>query len=93
MFFKVLVMKELTLGSKILGFSMEFNDLLGASLDLATLSLSFFAISMLLYGKSVKLAGLSHFWADFWPIEKLLFAIKIEPLDQIVWNFGFNLVK
>ncbi len=26
-------------------------------------------------------------------IEKLLFAVKIEPLDQIVWNFGFNLVK
>ncbi len=47
MFLKVLVMKELTLGSRILGFSMEFNDLLGASLDLATLSLSYFDISML----------------------------------------------
>ena len=54
-------MKELALGSKILGFSMEFNDLLGASLDFATLSLTFFDISMLLYGRDVKLAGLSHF--------------------------------
>ncbi len=33
MFFKVLVMKELTLRSKILGFSMEFKDLLGSNLD------------------------------------------------------------
>ncbi len=65
MFLKVLVMKELALGSKILGFSMKFNDLLGASLDLATLSLSFFDISMLLYGKDVKLAGLSHFLDRF----------------------------
>ncbi len=65
MFLKVLVMKELTLGSRILGFSMEFNDLLGASLNLATLSISFFDISMLLYGRDAKLAGLSHFWTDF----------------------------
>ncbi len=42
---------ELTTMSKILGFSMEFKDLLGTNLDQATLSLSFFAISMLLYGK------------------------------------------
>ena len=75
-------MEELTLESKILGFSM--NDLLCANLVLASPSLSFFDISMLLYGKDVKLAGLSHFWQDFWPIEKLLFAVKIEPLDQII---------
>ena len=61
MFFKVLVMKELTLRSKILGFSMEFKDLLGSNLDKAVLSLSFFAKSMLLYGKQVKLVGFSHF--------------------------------
>ena len=65
---------------------MEFKDLLGINLDLAILSLSFFAISMLLYGKSVKLAGLSHFSANFWPIEKLRFAIDIELLDQIKSN-------
>ena len=65
MFLKVLVMKELIHKSKILGFSMEFNDLLCANLDLATLSLSFFDISMLLYGKDAKLAGLSQFWLDF----------------------------
>ncbi len=43
MLFKVLIMKELNLRSKILSFCMEFN------LDLVTLSLSFFDISMLLY--------------------------------------------
>ena len=51
MFFKVLVIKELNLRSIILGFLMEFTDLLGSNLDLATISLSFFDISMLLYGK------------------------------------------
>ena len=84
MFLKVLVMKELTLEFIILGFSMEFNGLLGASLDLATLPFSFCVIFMLLYGKDAKLAGLSHLWPDFWPIEILLFAVKIEPLDQII---------
>ncbi len=70
MFLKVLVIKELTLESKILVFSMEFNDLLCGNLGLPTLSLSFFDISMLLYGKDAKLAGLSHFGPDFWSIEK-----------------------
>ncbi len=42
MFLKVLVMEELILESKILFFSMKFNDLLCGYLDLATLSLSFF---------------------------------------------------
>ncbi len=51
MFFKVLVMKELALGSKNLGFFIEFKDLLDSNLDLASLFLSFFDISMLLYGK------------------------------------------
>ncbi len=44
-------MTELTLGSKNLGFFIEFQDLLDSNLDLATLLLSFFDISMLLYGK------------------------------------------
>ncbi len=61
MFFGILVMKELYLGSKILDFFIKFKDLLGSNLHLATLSLSFFDISMLLYGKLVKWAGLSHF--------------------------------
>ena len=51
MFYRVLVTKELYLGSKIVGFFMEFKDLLVSSLDLATLWLSFFDIPMLLYGK------------------------------------------
>ena len=72
---------------------MEFKYFLGSNLDLAILWLSFFDISMLLYGKSVKLAGLSPFLAYFWPIEKLLFAVKIERLDQIEWNFWFNKVQ
>ncbi len=61
MFFEVLVMKELTFRSRILGFLIEFKDLLDSNLDLAVLLLSFFDISMLLYGKWVKLAGLGHF--------------------------------
>ena len=65
MFFVILVMKELYLRSKILGFFMEFQDLLGSNLYLAIPCLSFFDISMLLYGKLVKFAGLSHFQADF----------------------------
>ena len=44
-------MKELHLGSKILDFFIEFKDLLGSNLNLATLSLSFFDNPMLLYGK------------------------------------------
>ncbi len=51
LFFGILVMKELYLGSKILGFFMKLKDLLGSNLDLATRSLSFFDIPMLLYGK------------------------------------------
>ncbi len=51
MFYKVLVMKELNLGSRIVGFFMEFRDLLVSNLDLATLSLSLFDISMLFYEK------------------------------------------
>ncbi len=35
-------MKALVLGSKILSFFMEFEDLLDSNLDLATLPLSFF---------------------------------------------------
>ena len=34
-------MKELNLRSTILGFFMEFKDLLGSNLDLTTMSLSF----------------------------------------------------
>ncbi len=51
MFFGILVMKELYLGSKILDFFIKFKHLLGNNLNLATLSLSFFYIPMLLYGK------------------------------------------
>ncbi len=51
MFFGILVIKELYLRCKILDFSIKFKDLLGCNLNLATLSLSFFDIPMLLYGK------------------------------------------
>ncbi len=36
-----------------------------------------------MYGKMLKLAGLSHFWADFGPLKKHVLALKCEPLDQI----------
>ncbi len=44
-------MKELYLGSKVLDFFIKFKDLLGSNLNLVSLSLSFFDIPMLLYGK------------------------------------------
>ncbi len=44
-------MKALYLRSKILDFFIKFKDLLGSNLNLADLSLSFFDIPMLLYGK------------------------------------------
>ena len=50
-------------------FLKELTLELCSNLDLATLSLSFFDIFMLLYGKD---AGLSNFWPDFWAIEKIL---------------------
>ena len=80
MFLNVLVMKALTLRSKILGFSMECNDhlqVLGTTLDFATRSLSFFC----------------HFYAIVWEIgeicrflsnRKNTFRRKnFKPLDQI----------
>ncbi len=51
-------MNALVLGSKILGFFMEFEDLLDSNLNLATLLLRFFGIPMLLYGKLGKFARL-----------------------------------
>ena len=44
--------------------------LLGGSLGLAIRRVSFFDISMLLYGKVLKLTGLSHFLADFGALKK-----------------------
>ncbi len=41
-----------------------------------------FDISMLMYGKMLKLAEIGHFWADFGPLQKLFLALKFEPLDQ-----------
>ncbi len=58
-------MKELAKVPNILRSSMEFLALLGNRLHLTVLRNLFFYISMLLYGKMLKLAELSHFLADF----------------------------
>ncbi len=56
-FLKILVVRELTLGFKILDFFMEFEDLSGSNFELtrSTISLSYFDIAMLLDAKKVKL--------------------------------------
>ncbi len=38
----------------------------------------------------VKLAELSHFLADFGLPQKMFLALKFEPLDQTIQNFGFT---
>ena len=43
-----------------------------------------------MYGKMLKLTELSHFWADFGPLENIFLALKSEPLDQIKRNFQFS---
>ncbi len=45
---------------------------------------------MLLYGRIVKLAELSHFLADFGPSQKMVLALRFEPLDQARPNFRFS---
>ena len=42
---------------------------------------------MLLYGKMLKCAELSHFLADFGHVEKMFLALKFEPLEQTTPNF------
>ena len=46
--------------------------------------------NVLLYGKMLKLAELSHFLADFDPLQKLFLPLKSEPLDQTKPNFQFS---
>ena len=41
----------------------------------------------------VKLAELSHFLADFGPSQKMVLALKFEPLDQTTPNFRFSKEK
>ena len=48
---------------------------------------------MLLYGKILKLAELSHFLEDFWHFKNQLLALKIEPLNEIQQNSGFSKLK
>ena len=48
---------------------------------------------MLLYGKMLKVAELSHFLADFGPVQKMFLAPKFEPLDQIGRNFELSKQK
>ena len=62
----------------------------GSNLDLTIIWAWFFYISMLLYGKMLKLAELSHFLADFGPVQKMVFAVKFELLGQIRPNFEFR---
>ena len=45
---------------------------------------------MLLYGKMLKLAEFYSFLADFGPVQKMVLAVKFEPLDQTRPNFGFG---
>ncbi len=45
---------------------------------------------MLLYGKMLKLAELSHFLADFGSLKKTFLALEFDPLDQIRRNFQFS---
>ena len=47
-------------------------------------------MSMLLYGKRVKLAELSHFLADLGYLQKMFLALKFEPLHQIGQNLQFS---
>ncbi len=42
---------------------------------------------MLLYGKMLKCAELSHFLADFGHVQKMFLALKFEPLEQTTQNF------
>ncbi len=54
---------------------------------------------MLMYGKDLKLAGLSNFGLDFWPIEKLLFAgklnrwTKLNEISDLKWSNNFRIVQ
>ena len=54
----------------------------GSNLDLTMVRVRLFDISMLLYGKMLKSAELSHFLANFGPAQKMVLAVKFEPLDQ-----------
>ena len=42
---------------------------------------------MLMYRIILKLAELSHFLADFGPIQKMYLPLKFEPLNQTGRNF------
>ncbi len=83
-------MKELAKVPNILHFSMEILVLLGNPLHLTVLWNLFFDISILLYGKMLKMAEISHFWADFGSLKKTFLALKFEPFNQIRWNFQFS---
>ncbi len=48
---------------------------------------------MLMYGKMLKLAELSHFWADFGHLQKIFSAINFEPLDQTRQKFQLSKQK
>ena len=45
---------------------------------------------MLLYGEVLKLAELSHLLANFGPVQKMVLALKFEPLDKTRRNFRFS---
>ncbi len=90
MFSEILVMKELTLGSRILGFSMEFKDLSDTNLDWADPLLSFLQFLCYCMGNRWNWQDLIIFEQISGQVENFFFAIEIEPPDQIKWDFGFN---
>ncbi len=48
---------------------------------------------MPMYGKMLKLAELSHFWADFGPLQEIVLALIFELLDQTMQDFQFSKQK
>ncbi len=49
--------------------------------------------TLVLYGETLKVAGLSHFLSNFGHLKKQLLALKIEPLNQSQRNFEFGKLK
>ena len=70
-------MKELAKAANILHFSREFLVLLGNYLHLSILWNLFFDISILMYGKILKLTELSHFSGQILSLSKSCFGPKI----------------
>ena len=72
---------------------MEFKMLLGSHLLQFIYPLKcIFDISTLSYGKVLKLAGLSHFWADFGPLKNVFSFLKGKR-QQVEYDVVFTLIE